>query len=458
MSATTTARIPDVNGWYEVKNNPLSKAGVYPYLGSSIRAPDPLKMYNVYRPAEELSKPETLNSLKLLPWIDGHLMLGPPESGYTDPAKKGVDGVIGENVFFANGTIYGNIKVFSSKLASAIRKGKDNLSCGYRCKYDWTPGVYKGQPFDCVQRDIRFNHLALVPTGRMGDDVSVLDSEDVDGTMVITFDSKELSYMAKINQKRVAAWLSRWTLPLGSIVNGKTVDIATFDAAEQEADAEPDAPMSLDDVNAFLKEMGPKFAKMQDHVSKLTPPAPAAGDGMTPPVMTGDSDMEPVMDEKGQPVMDEAGKPKMQKKGTAMDGKTKTGTGMDAAEVQKLIDAAVAPFKTEIAKLSDPRRVFTETAARDALAGKLQEYVGTFDHAEMTTVDVAKYGIEKLKIPGVAAGAEVTAINAYLHGRVPTHKNKVQDGTGLDAGVAPVKKGGQIDNLINGAPPAKTAA
>ncbi len=456
MSATTTARVPDVNGWYEVKNNPLSKVGVYPYLGSSIRAPDPLKMYMVYRPAEELSQPDTLNSLKLLPWIDGHLMLGPPESGYTDPAKKGIDGVIGENVFYANGTIYGNIKVFSSKLASAIRQGKDNLSCGYRCKYDWTPGVYKGQPYDCVQRDIRFNHLALVPTGRMGDDVSVLDSQDVDGTMVITFDSKELKHMSKVNKKRVAAWLARWSIVPGTkTADGKVVDVATFDAADEEADAEPDAPMSLDDVNAFLKEMGPKIAKTHEAIGKLSAAHAASQAATAPTVAAGDGDMEPVMDEKGQPVMDEMGKPKMQKKGVAMD--KKPGTGMDASDIQKMIDAAVAPFKAQIAELSDPKRLFTETASRDALANKLQEYVGTFDHSEMTTLDVAKYGVDKLKIPGVVSGTEVTAIKAYLHGRVPTHKNKVQE-TGLDAGIAPVKKGGQIDSLINGTAPSAKAA
>jgi hypothetical protein len=442
--------VPDVNGWYEVKNNPLSKVGVFPYLGSSIRAPNPLQMYKVYRPAEELSKPETLNSLKLLPWINSHVMLAGHDNapeGFVKPEDKGIEGVIGEQVFFANGTIYGNIKVFSSKLANEIRKGKEDLSCGYRCRYDWTPGVFKGQPYDCVQRDIRFNHLALVPTGRMGDDVSVLDGlEDVDGTMVITFDSKELKHMAKINKKRVTAWIARWSiLPGTKTADGKVVDVATFDAADTEADADTDAPMSLDDVNAFLKEMGPKVAKLHDSVGKL---AAAHAASSTPAVTTGDADMEPVMDEKGMPVMDSAGKPMMKKKVTAMDKKPE-GTGMDAAEVQKMIDAAVAPFKATIAELTDPKRIFSETAGRDALATKLQEFVGTFDHSEMTTTDVAKYGIEKLKIPGVVTGSEVTAINAYLFGRVPTHKNKVQNGTGMDAMPQP-KKGGQIDNLLSG--------
>lgn len=67
-----SARIKDSNGWIEIKGNPISKTGVFDYLGSSIGAPDAGKIYKVYRPESALNNEETINSFKLLPWIDDH--------------------------------------------------------------------------------------------------------------------------------------------------------------------------------------------------------------------------------------------------------------------------------------------------------------------------------------------------------------------------------------------------
>ena len=66
----------DENGFVYVEKRPISKVGVFEYLGSSIGAEDPDRIYKVYRPAEELSSQDTIESFKLVPWIDDHEMLG----------------------------------------------------------------------------------------------------------------------------------------------------------------------------------------------------------------------------------------------------------------------------------------------------------------------------------------------------------------------------------------------
>ena len=182
-----SARKYDGNEWFEVKRNPLSKVGVFPYSGRSIGAADPDKIYQVYRSEEELSNPETIDSFRLIPFIDDHTMLGTEKSGLTPAEQKGVEGVIGQEVFFENGTLYGNIKIFSENLADLIESGKRELSAGYWCTYEMVPGFWNGIPYDAVQRNIRANHLALVDEGRMGPDVAVLDH------LTITFDAKELT-------------------------------------------------------------------------------------------------------------------------------------------------------------------------------------------------------------------------------------------------------------------------
>ena len=180
----------DTNGWFEIKDNPLSVVGVYPYMGRSISA-DCIqdRLYGVYRPESELSSQDCIDSFKLIPWIDDHVMLGNEDAGLTPSEQKGVQGVIGQDVYFDGTTLKGNIKVFSEAMANLIANGKKELSCGYRCRYEYAPGTFNGEHYDYVQREIRGNHLALVENGRMGPDVAVLDH------LTFTIDSQEFTQM-----------------------------------------------------------------------------------------------------------------------------------------------------------------------------------------------------------------------------------------------------------------------
>ena len=42
------------------------------------------------------------------------------------------------------------------------------LSCGYSLDTEETPGEWNGQPYQAIQRNIRYNHVAVVPKGRAG--------------------------------------------------------------------------------------------------------------------------------------------------------------------------------------------------------------------------------------------------------------------------------------------------
>ena len=173
MSAQTT----DINGYVEIKGNPLSKVGVFPYLGREIGAPEPDRIYKVYRPEEELSSPETIASFKLMPLVDEHAMRGDEADGFTPAERKGLHGVIGEDVYFDTPYLRGNLKIYSESAKGLVKSGtKRELSPGYRFKLDPTPGTFNGEAYDAIQREIRANHLALVEEGRTGPDVAVLDT------------------------------------------------------------------------------------------------------------------------------------------------------------------------------------------------------------------------------------------------------------------------------------------
>lgn len=57
--------------------------------------------------------------------------------------------------------------------------GLKELSLGYDLDLEETPGVWNGEPYDAIQRNIRINHLALVGKARAGDQARLnIDSKE----------------------------------------------------------------------------------------------------------------------------------------------------------------------------------------------------------------------------------------------------------------------------------------
>lgn len=187
-------KIIDHNNFWYIEKNPITKTGVFPYLGREIGYPglEPNKIYYVLRSEQELMSPEAIKSFELLPITKGHRMLGPAEQGLTPAEKIPQQGVVGEKVFAEGDTLYANIKVTSEQAKDDINKGLKELSLGYFCQWAQESGDYKGQHYDFVQKNIRGNHLAIVPLGRMGHDVRVMDALPA-GAASYACDSLELA-------------------------------------------------------------------------------------------------------------------------------------------------------------------------------------------------------------------------------------------------------------------------
>lgn len=177
------SKIVDSNSFWEIKHNPISKVGVFPYLGRSISDEcEPDKVYYVYRPATTLAQSVDTWDNPPKPFINDHEMLG---EGFSKIDDRPVQGVI-HNPVFENDTLYADISVYSESLKDKIENGKKELSLGYFCKYRKEKGVYKGQAYDYVQEDMVGNHIALVDNGRCGSDVKVFDSKCTMDTLDIT--------------------------------------------------------------------------------------------------------------------------------------------------------------------------------------------------------------------------------------------------------------------------------
>lgn len=170
-----SVRTYDHDGRLHVKLTHISKANICPYRGDEIPeyqslGLDPKRIYMLFRDPEELKKGAP--TANLIPVLNEHIPVSP-----IDPKQKNVVGYTGTDAVF-NAPYLDNSLVIS--VQDSIRKVEDDsekeLSSAYYYDADMTPGTYQGEAYDGVMRNIRFNHVALVPKGRAGPDVMVGDS------------------------------------------------------------------------------------------------------------------------------------------------------------------------------------------------------------------------------------------------------------------------------------------
>lgn len=172
-----SARHVDGNGYMRVDKSNITKEQIAPYLGDSIPeweelGLDPKKVYNIYRPAEEIAK--AADSFNGLPLMMEHWDMDADSIG---DVKEYVVGSLGTDASFESPYLTNSLIIIDSKAIKAIEDGTSKeLSAGYTCTIDMTGGLFDGIAYDGVMRNIQGNHVALVHEGRAGHDVKVADS------------------------------------------------------------------------------------------------------------------------------------------------------------------------------------------------------------------------------------------------------------------------------------------
>jgi uncharacterized protein len=125
---------------------------------------------------EEVFDEAALASFAMVPVVDDH-----PAEGLLNAENCGKyqRGALGENVRQDGDHVRVNVLITDAALVAKVMAGKTQLSCGYVCDLDETPGTWNGQPFDARQVAIRGNHVAVVDRARGGPGLRLrLDSTD----------------------------------------------------------------------------------------------------------------------------------------------------------------------------------------------------------------------------------------------------------------------------------------
>jgi len=484
----------DSNGWFEVKDNPLSRIGVFKYSEASVKkGGDRNKMVNVFLPPEELGSEEAVRSFRLLPWTDDHpdALLGDESQGLVPAEKKGIQGVIGEDVYFKDGVLYGNIKVFSESLARKIASGKRELSCGYRCNFVPQAGVYNGERYEYVQKVVRGNHTASVDRGRRGPEMRVLDAAEMSHDSYFTF-SLDMIDEVRVTEKRkdetegtvdaettelVKSHISdSWNSLVSKLeskgyskhyaegVAGKvwkeqqgkdapepkreSTSVADKSGGEvkdpsggkeepkKDGDLEPKGPGEGGSKDARDARDTKRSARDARRAKDMTEEEEEAEDAAE----SAEDAEEEKEDEKDESKEAKDRRSARDRRAGARDARRvardrraakDTKKGMDAAEITALVDRRVAEAAGKAATGA------TAEARRDAVAAqklyqKVSPIVGAFDHDEMTHTEMAAYALKKLGRPEF--GDPVTALDCFLAGRAsapaPTHRGAHDSASG----------------------------
>lgn len=169
-------RYTDDNGFLHVLSSNISKEAVNPYYGREIPGweelgLEPERVYMGYRPGEELRRAApTTNRLPI--------QLRHHEESAEHPARDTRIGSMGSDGRYAAPYLQNSLVFTDAEGIAEIESGEAReLSLGYMYDPDFTPGTFAGVPYDFVMRNIRANHLALVPRGRAGRDCMVADAD-----------------------------------------------------------------------------------------------------------------------------------------------------------------------------------------------------------------------------------------------------------------------------------------
>lgn len=148
------------------------------------------------RHPEDVLEEDSLESLKQIPITVEH----PTVLVDSSNVKQLGVGLTGETVKIDGENIKTTVTITAIEGVEAINSGKEELSLGYTLDLEEEEGIYNGQPYTHRQKNIRYNHLAIVERGRAGANAR-LNFDSFECGMIVdeNITHEERENMVKIN-------------------------------------------------------------------------------------------------------------------------------------------------------------------------------------------------------------------------------------------------------------------
>ncbi len=254
----------------------IARTGVLEYLradGSRVRE---------YVPPEEVRRLESLATLR-----DAVVTVAHPDGGtrLVSPATYRQDSVghVSGEPHVDGEHVVADLAVLDGETIRRIDAGElVELSAGYRCLIDPTPGMApSGERYDQVQRRREYNHVALLPRGggRAGETVSLrLDGEEIDSAVQVRCDDKDHRPAPPAPALRIDTMETEridgidykigspeWRQAVARQRARLDEEMAALEEEKKKADADVEAlKAERDDMKKKLDELEKKLAEMED--------------------------------------------------------------------------------------------------------------------------------------------------------------------------------------------------
>ena len=161
LDRSTATRIKRLDNGYVKLPITATRVGILVYRDTEG------KEWREFRPASEVFHADSMQSLSGVPVTNDH----PSELLTAENTKEHQVGFTSNEVIRKDVFLETHGTITDKKAIEDLFSGKVQASAGYRCDVEETPGIWQGQRYDAIQRNIRYNHVAIVRAGRAGPDV-----------------------------------------------------------------------------------------------------------------------------------------------------------------------------------------------------------------------------------------------------------------------------------------------
>lgn len=157
------------------------RTGIQIYTGDEVGKPE-MAQVCVYRSADQVFAQDSLQSFSHAPITVNHPTVAVTADNWKELAVGEVSTAAKQDgVWVSLPLIFKDASAIAS-----LESGKRELSAGYVCELDFTPGITAdGHAYDAQQRSIKINHLALVDRARAGSQARIGDGVETWGASPI---------------------------------------------------------------------------------------------------------------------------------------------------------------------------------------------------------------------------------------------------------------------------------
>lgn len=224
------------------------------------------------RHPDDVWNKDSIESMKMIPVTNDH----PIEKLVNSENSKFLSiGYTGENVLDKDPFVLANFVITDKNGVDAvIKNGRKELSLGYTVDLEEMPGEYLGERYDARQKNIRYNHLAIVDKARAGAEARIaLDSYDA-------IEVKEEEIMAqkkiKIDNKEVmvdestADYIERLQDDLSNLTDERNRVEAEIEMIKEKLEkAEAERDLSRDELKEAEEKLEESMSEAKNDSSKF---------------------------------------------------------------------------------------------------------------------------------------------------------------------------------------------